>query len=124
MEDHGGCCCGISHLYEFPLLADKAWLDREVDHWMESLDKSHRENNREYNYYNDEGVDTIPQNFKFSHLIEVTLTDHQLIPWKDLLKKKGFRHVSRHLNHNSGNYVNLLLLETGAKNKKKRPFKW
>jgi len=131
--EHGGGCCGISHVSNFPYECSPIWetaLDR-------TLDESYREirENVLQNYidtissrrgWHDESPlpEELPKNWKVNHLIKVVLTDQQMLMWAETLKKKGFRLVTRFLNSNSGNHCNVLHLTTGAKTRTKRPFKW
>lgn len=101
---HGGHCCGVSHLFDFPV-------------WSESVEKSialQIENTLsewEYNEYTRrDGTEykRLP-----SHLFEIVLTDEQLMDdnkaWVPALKRLGFRHVARWFNSNSDNYCNMFV---------------
>lgn len=102
-DEHGGGCCGVSHIFDFPTLS----VDKdEVEHLndiISSLLKSLKDINR------DENTDDPLWSGEFSHLFEIVLTDSQMDIWAKTLKEKGFKYVTRWLNDNSGNYCNLLV---------------
>ena len=100
VNEHGGYCCGISHVYDFPPAADETWLNREINDAISDIRGS---------WEDSEGED-----FKgnFGHLIEVALTDSQMEVWAPTLKKKGFKLAHRFRNSNSGNVVNVLTYAT------------
>ena len=102
---HGGYCCGVKHIYGFPYESNperrKLWLESEMEEILDDLNprKSH------------------------GQLIEVCLTDSQSKTWAPLLKEKGFRHVARWRNSNSGNVVNMFLYQPRVV-RAKRPFEF
>lgn len=111
----GGNCCGISHVYDFPIRADAAWLDRQIEGATDLI--------REENEIAVEEGDRTRWRGKFGHAIEICLTDSQMKEWAPTLKAKGFKLGLRWLNDNSGNYCNLLAWAP-KKASKKRPYKW
>ena len=113
--EHGGNCCGISHIFNFPHDADEAWLNRQIFKAIEEIESDNQ-------WSVDEGTRTRWKG-KFGHAIEVCLTDDQMMVWAETLKKKGFRLGLRWLNDNSGNYCNLLSWAP-KRASKKRPYKW
>jgi len=114
-DQHGGGCCGISHVYWFPERADEAWLDREIKGAIGDIEWE--------NQVDVEVGDRQRWRGKFGHAIEVCLTDDQMMVWAETLKKKGFKLGLRWLNDSSGNYCNLLSWSP-KKAGKKRPYKW
>lgn len=113
--DHGGNCCGISHVYNFPARADAAWLDCEIELATEGILLDNEDIAEERGQKHWRG--------KFGHAIEICLTDDQMKEWSPTLKAKGFKLGLRWLNDNSGNYCNLLAWAP-KKVSKKRPYKW
>jgi len=112
---HGGGCCGISHVSNFPTRLDEEWLYREMQEAVEETESGARYAVQEGGLKKWKG--------KFGHAIEVCLTDDQMVVWAETLKKKGFKLGLRWLNDNSGNYCNLLSWAP-KKAGKKRPYKW
>ena len=113
--EHGGNCCGISHVFDFPDEADMSWLNSQILWATEEIED---ENEQAVEYGNRKRW-----RGKFGHAIEVCLTDDQMVVWAATLKKKGFKLGLRWLNDNSGNYCNLLSWAP-KKAGKKRPYKW
>lgn len=87
---HGGNCCGINHLYEFPDLDDaggkeerKAMIAAFI-YALQSIGSDLR------------------------NIVEVVLTDEQLRSgWLRVVQRNGFKRVSRFKNSNSGNVCNI-----------------
>lgn len=88
VEEHGGACCGICHLYDFPRFAnvenikELKWEIRGI-----ILDKGR-------------GV-----------AIECVITNRQK-QWAPILRKIGFKKVFQWKNPNSGNTCNQYILNT------------
>lgn len=118
-EEHGGSCCGITHIFDFHRYSEVR--ERELLRGMENGRDAIAEDNDEF--FDEDGN---RNNKKVHHLFEVALTDQQLIDddsaWACALKRLGFKHVARFMNSNSGNYCNLLVHYPRAREKK--PFKW
>lgn len=112
---HGGECCGISHVHDFPDRANARWLDDQIDLAISEVEDAAIDRA----YFDGEKK----RRGKFGHAIEVVLTDDQMIVWAETLKKKGFKLGLRWLNDNSGNYCNLLTWAP-KRASKKRPYKW
>lgn len=101
-SDHGGGCCGISHVSGFrstfsTTKEGQHLLEEDVDLLLKCLEDS-------------ELFDKLFDSAHY-HLIEIVLTDEQIEDRKELvkkLKKAGFKLVSRFLNGNSGNFCNVL----------------
>lgn len=92
-EDHGGNCCGITHMWNLTRYEEGSEFEESVDEFIC------------WRMYED-GDD-------HSHLIEVVLTDAQINEFRGrarYLKEKGFKLVNRFLNDNSGNWCNVLHL--------------
>lgn len=112
---HGGDCCGATHVVGFREVNQtqlRTTIDDaiyEVQRFVDA-DIEHGEADRIYKG-------------PFGHLIEVVLTDEQMIQWAQTLKGMGFRLGPRWLNDNSGNYCNLLTWQS-KKPSKPRPFTW
>ncbi len=115
IEEHGGSCCGVSHLWDFGPCNDRAL--RELDRILASYS-----NTRDVYEEIDDGYGRHRQT-KFGHLLEVTLTDDQMEDWAQELKKRKFKLCDRWKNDNSGNAVNLLTWKT-KNSRKKLPYTW
>lgn len=120
-NEHGGECCGASHVYGFDFRADKDRLRHAIESTINSTEQPHIYENE---MCREEGEPlSNPYRGRFGHLIEVVLTDEQMMEWASTLKEYGFRLGPRWLNDNSGNYCNLLTYQT-KKPSKPRPFDW
>jgi hypothetical protein len=106
-DAHGGGCCGITHLSEFPVapqtesatVGEKVrWIRGAVEELVES----------EY----DEACDSAhPEKWRCA--VEAVLTDQQLPCWREALEVVGFRLVVSFVNDNSGNTCNVFYLKHG-----------
>jgi len=114
-DEHGGGCCGISHVYWFPEDVNETWLNQQMTDAIEEVE--------DLATAQVERGGLTAWKGKFGHAIEVCLTDDQMVVWAVTLKKKGFKLGLRWLNNNSGNYCNLLSWAP-KKAHKKRPYKW
>lgn len=125
ITEHGGECCGISHVYGFgPEPNDgrikdlKAYIKHSADFIERTVEAYNPQTGDYYEKDAFPGVETL------GHVIEVALTDDQMVAgWAKELKKLGFSKPFRALNDNSGNYVNVSLLRT-RRTKDKAPYKW
>lgn len=104
-NEHGGQCCGISHVSDFG--------DNDTDvHLNSHLD----ELKSDFNYVTWDGI-IKNQLSNGNHIVEIVLTDDQLRSrnnfWLKELKKRRARRVTRFLNANSGNMVNIFHLKIG-----------
>lgn len=125
-DHHGGECCGVSHVFNFANAGFRAtagdkrrWLDRQI----EAAVNYRRQDNLDENQNTGEFTVQMWGRGKFGHLIEVCLTDNQMMEWAPILKEKGFRIAQRFKNDNSGNYVTLLTYVT-KRPAKKAPYTW
>ncbi len=114
-EDHGGHCCGLSHVYGFHGAPNKERLEAVLKRAVEYIEDDAR-----YGYEDSE--ESVPWRV-FGHAVEITLTDQQMVEWAPVLKEVGFKHCFRWFNDNSGNYCNLLMWSS-KKPRKPKPFKW
>lgn len=106
-ENHGGHCCGITHLVEFSyhpsenhFKALKEETKEITDNLIESWNDANHDDEKS-NYGEWEGL--------YGHCIEAVLTDTQLKEWGREMKKQGWKLVFRFLNNNSHNVCNLLV---------------
>ena len=106
-NDHGGSCCGITHLIEFAYRPSenhfkalkeetKEITDNLIDRWNEG-------------HCDDEENICDEWEGPYGHCIEAVLTDAQLKEWGCEMKKQGWKLVFRFLNDNSNNICNLLV---------------
>lgn len=119
---HGGECCGVTHIWSFPAKADEARLKEAIKDALEFLYEEQEIYNPITFEYR-EGPGKVARGKKAGHIIEVALTDAQMVEWAPTLKKLGFRKPVRCLNDNSGNYINVTCLPT-KKATTKAPYKW
>ena len=86
-DNHGGGCCGITHLNQFPTAAVVADLDDKVG-WLNKaiagivVAESQRDDG-------DEDLDVTPASA--THAVEVVITDQQLAVWGEALEQARFR---------------------------------
>lgn len=119
---HGGGCCGITHIFSFHPVnvnSERQGLDR-LKRLLTTITEELEEENMEYD---EVGNETKPWRGRFGHLVEIALTDQQMMVWAPHLKVLGFKLCDRFRNDNSGNVVNLLTYKT-KKSVPKKPYKW
>lgn len=88
--EHGGGCCGMTHISDFPSIVD-AENKKDRAAMIDAFDEA----------LNDVGTN-------LSHCIEVVLIDDQLREgWLRIIQKRGFKRVSRFRNSNSNNVCNV-----------------
>jgi len=113
VDEHGGQCCGIYHLFDF------------YDGQLQAYDyKKHDYVDRDATL--NEKVEFIARGVKIctrsNHermAIEVTLIQDQRKTWERALQRCGFRRVFRFVNGNTGNTVYVYFLATNQPEKKK-----
>lgn len=117
-KDHGGDCCGASHLVDFGRAPDRyllVTLDGVIDRAKERQAVVERRDGTEFRS-------------GFSHLYEVVLNDQQMLVWAPELKKRGFTLGPRWFNSNSGNYCTMLFYNAHSgprgRNRTKAPYTW
>ena len=118
-EDHGGSCCGISHLHGFPVKGapagkiiyydenrnyivggrntepEKVWDEERVATRLKSL--------MQHTVRVVSDCDEDEDCKGFTHLFEVVLAGNQIDDWRSAVEAAGFRQVNEFLNSNSGN---------------------
>lgn len=119
-EEHGGACCGMTHVYGFPHIPSKQALNVML---QIISDRVYFLEGEKADYYYENNIE-IPWKI-FGHCIEVVLTDSQMANqgWAPLLKGKGFKLCDRWFNDNSGNYCNLLTYKT-KEPETPAPYEW
>lgn len=120
LDSHGGGCCGILHLYDFSgsEVSVEKQLDKILASWIEEeYDEAFRECSCGF-------CPPPPDPKTFNALLEVVLTDSQMQMYGQLLKKRGFRLVTRFKNSNSGNYCNILHYTPCEPAPTKPPYTW
>ena len=120
-EEHGGYCCGMSHVWGFQTVTDKVTEDLMGTITSRVL-RVEEEATENYDYEEDE--EDVPWKV-FGHCIEIVLTDSQMLHsgWAPVLKEKGFKLCDRWFNDNSGNYCNLLTYKT-KEPETPAPYEW
>lgn len=89
---HGGCCCGIHHIYGFP------------DVGLSSTEKIQGIN---------EVVTRAVEDDDWPHAVEAVLADYQISEWRRALNAVGFKQAFKFVNGNSGNRCFVFYLDTG-----------
>lgn len=106
---HGGGCCGITHLYNFPLFSSLgAATDDERIGWIRSAINQIID---DQDYVDADGEQTEAKNFR--HAVEVVLAWDQLNEWRSALETVGFQEVFSFTNDNSGNRCHVFFIQTG-----------
>jgi hypothetical protein len=108
VNGHGGSCCGIKHIHEFPTggLPNQWSLEQRLG-W---INKAVVEAVEHCGSYDDE----FDSESAWHVACEVVLIDEQLPHWEEALKQVGFKEVFSFLNDNSGNICHVFYLENGA----------
>ncbi len=105
---HGGACCGIRHIYSFPIVT--ATIAEKVE-WIKVAVKAcvnvYDENTDLYNL-SSHNTDA------WQMLIEVVLIGNQLPCWQEALLEVGFKLISMFRNSNSGNTCYVFHLGTNG----------
>lgn len=124
VEEHGGSCCGIHHVFEFPSTRGtngaesvKDPTNAEGEGWLRSAIEDILED-----YYQGDEDDTSDDMDRNHHHhmktwrtgIECVLADYQLKVWKPHLEKVGFKQVFTFHNSNSGNNCTVFYYETNS----------
>lgn len=105
--DHGGQCCGMTHIHTFPSIdatvEQKAeWINKAIDNKIAGMVCDDEDCFCDQPKYADE----------VRHCFEVVLAESQLSGWCEALEKVGFKQVYSFLNTNSGNECSVFLFET------------
>lgn len=100
VNEHGGGCCGIQHINEFPssnVYTPKARREMIAEAVAEAISE-----------YDDDDRDLAD----WRCALEVVLAEYQIPGWRKPLEDSGFREVFSFLNDNSGNRCYVFYLET------------
>lgn len=123
-DEHGGGCCGMTHVYGFDNRPNEKLLnklDKILANYTGRYSDSADGCDCEFCVKERERMKT------FNALLEAVLVDEQMFTWAPELRKRGFRLVNRFFNSNSGNYCNVLHFtphEPRGKNRKAPSYKW
>lgn len=120
--EHGGDCCGVSHVVGFPFEGPTAENKKVLDEVMkDAVNDLYQSAMYGFLY---EGENPPIELSDFSHLLEACLTDPQMVVWAAHLKERGWELQRRWHNSNSGNYVNLLTYAAGTVSETTPPYEW
>jgi hypothetical protein len=126
LEQHGGECCGVTHIFDFRNTSDAEVRRFKLD--VEGFLKWQYDDNQIDGFEiepDPDGWEDRPSKRKFSCVLEACLTDTQMMFWAPHLKEAGFKVVNRFLNSNSGNVVNVLHYNPAGRRKiPAAPYKW
>lgn len=121
--EHGAGVCGMTHIHNFGSHKDytsRQWasfISEQIGDKMSEIEEE----------YWDDDIDEYVNEEKTPHLFEIVLSDSQLMQAPTLvgaLKTLDFKLVTRFLNGNSGNILNVFHLVHGEKGISTTPFKW
>ena len=113
ISEHGGSCCGASHIENFPFVGTKEegdvyedLLTRNIELSLDQLTDNWVEGHMEYDGDTDEDIEPERPDV-FHHLFEVILTRHQRQSWHDRLIKRGFVEGVSWVNSNTDNTLTM-----------------
>ena len=123
---HGGHCCGMSHIYNFPIAGPDAECSERTAvtplKWGTMVHWNAQYYGRMYvNWYARPketakerliGLLNTMHESRHRGIIEVVLTDRQKVAWDECLKEIGFKEVNSHGNSNTGNTLTVYHLNT------------
>ena len=119
---HGGFCCGMTHVYNFPrqnpesLVAIRQKTDEQWDQYRRSYVAYSRalNSNRPQETFRERliGIVSDIATSRNKGIVEVVLTQHQAPYWEEVLDEIGFRLVTTHTNSNSRNTLYVFHLNT------------
>lgn len=104
---HAGDCCGISSVYEFPVLSSEYSDKDRMEMIQLAIEKAVRLNYNKFNLLGGSGLENR------RHCIEVVLIAAQVTAWEDALIACGFVEVFEFFNSNSKNTCHVFMMETG-----------
>ena len=109
INGHGGSCCGINHIWDFPAgYSFSATIAEKVEFIRQAVSNCLRQyaDNRD-RFYGEFDED------KWHMAIEVVLVSGQLSTWQEALLEVGFTRIYEFPNSNSGNTCYIFMLTTG-----------
>lgn len=116
---HGGSCCGIQHIYNFPSI-----YAVELEERVGWIRKACMEAVNDYDI--DDACDCSgcvaargglsPDRDNWQCAVEVVLNNHQFEEWEPALLAAGFKQVYEFFNSNSGNTCRVYYFTTGGGN--------
>lgn len=121
-SSHGGCCCGMTHIWNFPsspTVVMEARTAYDADEWAKYLTAT-PQHSIIYNEAHpkqtaverlDEIIERITDN-RANGIIEAVLVSEQLPYWQKTLEERGFKIVNAHLNSNSSNRLSVFHLNS------------
>ena len=127
-EEHGGGCCGITHIHTFPTYNEysngrerKYYTNEQLEElFISSIDSIIGEFHEENDYWDDVDSSSSDRLEDGAHLIEVVLNEHQArwddYFWMKVLKHRGFTLVNTFVNTNSDNCCYVFHLIVGNNN--------
>jgi hypothetical protein len=111
ITDHGGGCCGITHLSGFGSYTDKYLKDQKLNRRNMIAEAVMEICAKEYGTDDDVSSSTF---MKHRHCVEVVLSERQVEEWDKPLRLEGFAPVFSFENANSGNVCFVYMYETGV----------
>ena len=114
-SEHGGDCCGRSHIIDFHCRAADTGTDRKkrLDQVIEDRQQELIQEWESRNYDDDTDESETWQG-PFKHCYEVVLAEYQHGMWNQILLDRGFKEVVTFENDNSGNVCHVYMLVEGA----------
>lgn len=113
IEEHGGGCCGASHLVSFYTSNDSkimAGYVQQMNNLIEQRIQDLRDRLSEED--EDEDGEFIPYEGDIHHLFEVILAPYQKVVWHNILIERGFVEGVSWVNSNTDNLLTMYTLAT------------
>lgn len=106
-DEHGGGCCGITHLHEFPNRGSNS-ISACVEFVQNSVDNGLVSAHNDLGWIAKEKIKAKDMR----HLFEVVLSETQIEEWRDAVEDCDFVEVNSFLNTKSGKRCHVFHLET------------
>lgn len=124
VQTHGGRCCGIKTIWNFPHSPDCFLQNKRKTNVSKYTDYDGNAVSKTFNFHSEKRPqERAKERFKAilsflseerpSGLVEVTLTGSQLMNWREFLEGLGFKEVTRFNNSNTYTIVHVLHLVYG-----------
>lgn len=111
ITDHGGGCCGVTHLSGFGSFTENYLKQQRLNRRAMIAEAIVEVCSKEYGAEDDTPGSTF---MKHRHCIEVVLSERQVEEWDRVLRLEGFAPVFSFENANSGNVCFVYMFETGV----------
>lgn len=119
VDEHGGQCCGIQHLYHFPSIYGVepeervGWIRKACTNAVEQYDIIQCGCDWDDCEDCEADKDRTPPD-KWQCAVELVLNNEQFVEWEPAVLAAGFKQVYEFLNSNSGNTCRVYFFTTGG----------